>query len=138
MKTKIQMSKPQYIVKPEAGIVVCKIDAESIVDKLFDTFSLYSYSLGKKIKKKFNINSIGHPLTFSAVARLHKGDEWDETLGKRIAESKCKRMIYSFYDRVYTDCIENILHEVAMFNEVNDAVHYAKIREYKHFKELIK
>ena len=136
MKTKIWMSNPYYIIKPEEGIVVCKIRAASDIRDVFDCFGFHRKPVNKLIKK-FNLSDIETPREFSAITKLRKGDKWDVTLGKRIAESKCKRNIFKFYYRLYTECIECLLQEIAKFNLICDATLYAAQKENKHLKELI-
>lgn len=131
------MSKPQYIVKAEDGIVVCKISTYS---KILDLCPLRydDTNMDIRLKRKYDIYNPYCELTFTAIANLHKKDTWDETLGKRIAESKCKRKIYSFYHRVYTDIIQYVLNNVGLMNQATDATFFAAEREDKHLKELMK
>ena len=135
-KTNIKMGKPVYIVKPKDGIIVCKITTCGCDDN-FPYLDLWSVKLSKKLQKRFNIGTIMREQTFTAVARLHKDDTWDEVTGKRIAESKCKRQIYEFYCRLYSFVIDEILHnDIALFNQYADNLMYCYNRETRHLKEL--
>lgn len=137
-KTNIKMGKPQYIIKPEDGVVICKITTQGCDDN-FPYLDLWSIILSKKLQKRFGIEAMTKTLEFTAVARLHKEDTWDEVKGKRIAESKCKRNIYGFYLRMYDFVINEILHnDIALFNHYTDNLMYCVHREGMHLKELMK
>ena len=136
-KINIKMSQPTYIVKKDDGVVICKITTQGCDDK-FPYLDLWSVKLSKKLQKKYGISCMTRSLDFTAVARLHKGDTWDEVKGKRIAESKCKRNIYGFYLRLYDFVINEILHnDIALFNQYTDNLMYCAQRENKHLKELM-
>jgi len=135
-KTNIKMGKPVYIVKPDDGIIVCKITTCGCDDN-FPYLDLWSVKLSKKLQKRYGISCMQRSIEFTAVARLHKQDTWDEVIGKRIAESKCKRNIYSFYLRMYDFIINEIIHnDIALFNQYTDNLMYCVHREAKHLKEL--
>ena len=137
-KTNIKMGKPQYIIKPEDGVVICKITTQGCDDN-FPYLDLWSVKLSKKLQKRYGISVMTKTLEFTAVVRLHKEDTWDEVKGKRIAESKCKRKIYEFYLRLYDFVINEIMqNDIALFNQHIDNLVYCVNREDKHLKELIK
>ena len=134
-KTNIKMSQPTYIVKKDDGIVICKITTQGDNDifKYLDT-----YPMSRKLKKKFHVAYIDTVLNFTTVVHHHKSDVWNETLGKHIAESKCKKKIYNFYNRLYKFILQEITN-----TEIKDLVRYVdnlgfcEAREEKHFKDLI-
>lgn len=134
-KTNIKMSQPTYIVKRDDGVIICKITTQGNWENFRN---LYSGFIITKIRKKFHINWIDESLIFTAVVRHHKSDVWNETLGKHIAESKCKKKIYNFYKRLY----RTILCEITN-TDIKDLVRYidnltfCEDREEKHFKDLI-
>jgi superfamily II RNA helicase len=94
--------------------------------------------MGRKLKKRFGIFNIEQPLEFISVIRHHKSDVWNETLGKHIAESKCKKKIYNFYYRLY----QYIYNEI-FSSDIKDLARYVcnlgfcQDREEIHFKDLI-
>lgn len=135
-KTNLKMEKPTYIINHEKGAVVCSIE---VCSNIYDYPNLFISGLTQKISKKFHINWVNQPQTFTAVAKLHKEDTWDEIKGKRIAESKCKRKIYKFYCRLYDFVISEIMHnDIALFNQHTDNLAYCFNRENVHLKELMK
>ena len=128
------MRQPTYIVKKDDGVIICKITTKG--NDIFEYLEVYS--MYKKLKKRFNIAYIDDKLEFTTVVRHHKSDVWNETLGKHIAESKCKKKIYNFYKRLYKIALEEITN-----TDIKDLVRYVdnltfcEYREEKHFKDLI-
>lgn len=136
-KTNIKMEKPIYIIKPKDGMVICKITACGCDS--FPRLDLWDIGLANKLEQRFGISNIGKMQTFTAIARLHKDDKWDEVTGKRIAESKCKRKIYEFYLRLYDFVVNEIMrNDIALFNQYTDNLMYCVHREAQHLKELMK
>ena len=134
-KTNIKMSQPSFIVKKDDGIIVCKIETKGNTD-VFEKLDIYMMS--RKLKKRFNIYSINDTLTFTVVTRHHKSDVWNEIIGKRIAEAKCKRQIYDFYHRVYKFILDKIKKsDIAQLERYVDNLGYCQIREDKHYKDLM-
>lgn len=134
-KTNIKMSQPTYIVKKDDGVIICKIATEGNWENFHN---LYCGFLISKIRKKFHINWIDESLTFTAVVRHHKSDIWNETLGKHIAESKCKKKIYDFYKRLYmTILIEITNTDIKDLVRYVDNLTFCEDREENHFKDLI-
>lgn len=134
-KTNIKMKKPTYIVKPEDGVVVCSIQACGNADDYPNIF--IGKHVTQKVRKRFHIHYIDEWQTFTVVVRLHKEDTWDEVVGKRIAESKCKRKIYEFYLRLYDFVVNEITHnDIVLLNQYTDNLMYCVHRETKHLKEL--
>lgn len=129
------MSQPTYIVKKDDGVIICKITTQG---NMRSFKSIGEASFAKKIRKKFHLYWADDVITFTAVVKHHKSDVWNETLGKHIAESKCKKKIYNFYKRLY-----NTIYLEIMNTDIKDLVRYVdnltfcEDREEKHFKDLI-
>ena len=134
MKTRNQMTKPEFIVKEKDGIVVCKIETNATFKDIVPMLSIYKMDMFKQ----FGLTFIDNSLLFTAVTRLHKGDTWDEIKGKRIAESKCKRKIFDFYRRVYTHFIYLCERDLDIFKMIRCNTTNAMHVEDKHLKELMK
>ena len=134
-KTNIKMGQPSFIVKKDDGVIVCKIETKGNPD-VFEHLDIYM--LSRKLKKRFNIYNINDVLTFTVVTRHHKSDVWNEIIGKRIAEAKCKRQIYDFYHRVYKFILDEIKKsDIAQLERYVDNLGYCQIREDKHYKDLM-
>ena len=135
-KINVQMTQPKYIIKPEDGVVICSITARGNNDCYTNFYDVFIDN--PKLKDKYGINYIDSVKVFTAVAKLHKGDKWDEIKGKRIAESKCKRNIYKFYLRLYKDIYGEIVYEdMILLNQHIDNLCYCLNREDNHLKELM-
>lgn len=136
-KTNIIMGNPTYFINPEEGIIVCSIKTFGRIWN-YPNLTLNG-GLGRRLKKKFNFHLFDEGKTFTAVARLHKEDTWDEVKGKRIAESKCKRKIYDFYSRLYIDMFNEIVkRNIKVLNKHIDNLDYCADREAKHLEKLMK
>ena len=134
-KTNIKMSQPTYIVKKNDGVIICKITTQGNNDifKYLDT-----YPMSRKLKKKFHVTYINKVLNFTTIVHHHKSDVWNEIVGKRIAEAKCKRQIYDFYHRVYKFILDEIKKsDIAQLERYVDNLGYCQIREDKHYKDLM-
>ena len=136
-KTNIKMSQPTYIVKKDDGIIICKIRTQGN-DEVFKFLNLNNPVFRLKLKKKFGIEWLDDTLTFTGITRHHKTDLWNEVLGKRISEGKCKRKIYNFYCNLY-----NFLENEVMINDIDNLRQYSTnlgrciYRENQHLKDLI-
>lgn len=136
-KINVQMTQPKYIIKPNDGIVICQIQANGDYQPYMNITDIVQNST--KLKKKYNIEWLNDKFWFTAIAKLHKEDTWNEIKGKRIAESKCKRKIYEFYLRLYADILKELMNnDIKMLNHHLDNLEYCANREEKHLKELMK
>ena len=73
-KINVQMTQPKYIIKPEDGVVICSITANGdndcygyLYDVLWDN---------PKLRKKYGLEWINNTKVFTAVAKLHKDEEF--------------------------------------------------------------
>ena len=136
-KTNIKMSQPSFIIKKDDGIIVCKIKASG-KSGVFENLDIDHYRMSDKLKKRFGISYLWQEQTFTVITRHHKSDVWNEIVGKRIAEAKCKRQIYDFYHRVYKFILDEIKKsDIAQLERYVDNLGYCQIREDKHYKDLM-
>lgn len=134
MKTHIKLSEPQYTIDKDAGEISCYIEAQAQLE-IFNFLFFNNIPMYKKLMNKFQMAGYDEPVSFRGVARL-KDDEWDETLGKRVAESKCKRSIYSFYKKVFEFIADEIESELNTLDKIWNTVWTAEMIEARHFKQL--
>jgi len=128
------MSQPTYIVKKDDGVIICKITTKGNMNNI----AFASSHVLRHFRKKFNIYAVDSRITFTAVSKHHKSDVWNETLGKHIAESKCKKKIYNFYKRLYITILKEIMDtDIKNFARYIDNLAFCEDREEKHFKDLI-
>lgn len=136
-KINVKMTQPKYIIKPENGVVICSIAAHGNNDCYKNLCDVIVNN--PKLRKKYGLHWIDDAKVFTAVAKLHNGDKWDEIKGKRIVESKCKRKIYKFYLRLYDDVYTEILDkDIELLSQHKDNLFYCLNRENEHLKELMK
>lgn len=136
-KINVRMTQPKYIIKPNDGIVVCQIQTNGDSNPYKLAYDIVN--LSPKLQKKYSIKWTDDTLQFTAIAKLHKEDTWDELKGKRIAESKCKRKIYEFYLRLYADILEELTKkDTKLLHHHLNNLEYCVNRESLHLKELIK
>ena len=134
MKTHIKLSEPIYKIDEEAGEISCYIEAQAKLE-IFNYIFFDNIPMYKKLMNKFQMAGYDEIRGFTGVARL-KDDKWDETLGKRIAESKCKRSIYSFYKKVFGFIADEIENELNTLDKIWNTVWTAEMIEARHFKQL--
>ena len=135
-KINVQMTQPKYVIKPKDGIVICSIIANGDNDCYGYLYDVIRNN--HKLQKKYGLRWINNTKVFTAVTKLHKEDEWDEIKGKRIAESKCKRKIYKFYLRLYSDVYNELMtKDIELLNQHRDNLFYCIFRETNHLNELM-
>lgn len=93
---KIQFFNTNYVINKEKGNVTCIMTA-----CLSDYSGQSNVTSTYRLKKTFQFKAIG-------VAKLHKDDVWDETIGKRVAESKAKIAVYKMGKKICANYKKNI------------------------------
>lgn len=120
MKTFIEILNTVYYTSKETGKVTCMIECRfTLQDKL------YHYPAYFANKKKFP--KIKHTGYFSVVgwAQCNERDTFDETTGKRIAESKAKKKLYKIGKNYYRHMLSKMREDIALIerailaNEIN-------------------
>ena len=129
-KTNVKViSSPEYIVNREKGVIICKMVVE------LDYYPAMKSSTYRRLNKKFYDWNCRK--TFTAVAKHHKSDVWNEVLGKRIDESKCKMKIYKYYSRVMLAIANELRMIMDTYNYYEINLAYAYKRENNHLKDLM-
>lgn len=121
---------PQFYVNTKNKTVACKIRSHINLPSelhLLSNYALFKHAGGDR------------PYTFITVgvAKLHEGDEWNEELGKRLAEAKAKRQAYAagfnFANSILLDSIRDLRSVV----ELRDSMKALREHEVEHFNELL-
>lgn len=96
MRTRVKTS-PKFIVKPEDKVVVCnmKVDMQLMNSECWNYINSDWWAT-----KAPKVNDFGE-FTVTAVARCNSEDTFDETIGKRIAESKAKAKAFKTAKNVW-------------------------------------
>ena len=81
---KIVFDETKFIINEEKNIVTCVITAHMVPK-----------SQQNKVNLEYWDNQILGKFTVSGVSKCHPGDKFSEETGKRIAESRAKRKVFS-------------------------------------------
>ncbi len=126
-KFKLRFQEAEYHVNKEKRTVICVLKAD--YDNELDLYRPSNY-YNKNFKDFYYFKSVG-------VAKCDPKDEFDITLGKRIAESKAKRNAYKRYINIIRG-FEKDLSKSMDIMRYNKAVMLDYIKkEEEHYKTLI-
>lgn len=96
-KTKIRVLKTDYFVKPN-NVVVCVLAFELGANPKY----WLDYTGCYKLLKRFpDLQVDKEYFVVKGVAKCRKDDNYNETLGKRIAESKAKVKMFKKAEQIY-------------------------------------
>lgn len=116
----IKMSDCRFYVDEAARVIICVIpNTEDMVDDFIAEHFNYpelDFTVYGKLRK-----AIKMPYSFMGKAVCAPEDEWNETLGKKIAFAKAKDKCYkSFFKRanIFIQCVDRRLGD--MINAFND------------------
>lgn len=121
---------PQFFINKKNKTIACKI--RSYINLPSELHLLSNYAL-------FKHEGGDRPYVFTTVgvAKLHEGDEWNEELGKRIAEAKAKRQAYAagfnYANSILLDAIKDLRSVVELRNNMKSL----REHEVEHFNELL-
>lgn len=134
MKNGIKIKKIDYIVNSEEKIVVCLMKCEI----RWDNGSPYVYIAPYMWQKSLpHINRAGE-FTVKAIARCNNLDTFDEKTGKRIAESRAKKKVFSTAAKFYLKLGEFYLKYITITSNVAKACLQAEEVEDSHIQALLK
>ena len=114
MKTNVNFSKVQYVVKPKEGVVVCTMRVDPNLDKLYKM----KLDFDSKWFKSLPMVDTWGAFTAKGVAKCSKEDTFNEILGKRIAEAKAKKMAFG---------ICSTIHKIIFSKLSNNMIYYGNI-----------
>lgn len=121
---------PQFFINKENKTIACKIRSHINLPSELHLLSNYAF---------FKHDGGDRPYVFTTVgvAKLHEGDEWNEELGKRIAEAKAKRQAYAagfnYANSILLDAIKDLRSVVELRNNMKSL----REHEVEHFNELL-
>ncbi len=118
--------------------VVCKLNFKlnpPLNEKYISLFP-YRFVEDKKITKQEDILWTG--ITVTGVAICHDNDEFDETLGKRIAESRAKIKMFDMLNKINGELWKMVRDSCSdpLCEAANESF-YCKLKENLHLKSLI-
>lgn len=134
MKNLVHISKIEYHVDKENKVVLCTLHVNTQLSKHPAWISISQDFFAKR----FPFISYNGEFIVKAKARCNKEDEFDEVVGKRIAESRAKVKAFSIAARMW-ECITRAMDTLALqCNTTMVACAKAEIIEREHVKELTK
>ena len=133
MKTKV-VTDPKFIVKPENKVVICNMRVDM---KLMDS-EFWPVVRGQWwIIKAPKVNDFGE-FVVTAKARCNSADTFDETVGKRIAESRAKAKAFKIAKNVWNCIAKELYNNSKLAEERAKNCKRVEEVELKHVKELVK
>lgn len=131
-KTNVSFENVYYSIDNEKKVVVCRIMCDlNISNNHSKIVFLEDY-----YKKKFPFIR-GERFWAKGIARCNPKDTFDETIGKRIAESRAKKEAYSVAANVYNFYSKILESEMVGFKMLVENNSIVAEREKEHIKKLI-
>lgn len=132
MKNRVRIIESTYHVDEKNKVVVCELKADLQMSK----HPAY-YEIRRDMwKKKFpNIDWDGQ-FTVRAKARCNASDTFDETVGKRIAESRAKAKMFNIAWKVWRECEDALVDMAQECQKTSQACVTAMDIENNHVLEL--
>ena len=134
MRNSVHISKTEYHVDRENKVVLCTLYVDTQLSKHPAWVSISQDFFAKR----FPFISYGGEFIVKAKARCNKEDEFDEVIGKRIAESRAKTKAYRTAYKFWSICAKNIGNMVKFCNSTASACSVAFCKEEDHVKKLCK
>lgn len=132
MRSRVKITKANYIVNPEKKVVVCVLECDMQLQKHPAWCDIYPNMWA-------NLPLIDNNGTFKvrAIARCNEEDTFDEEAGKRIAESRAKGKAFATAAKVYKEIEKYFLNCAALVNESVKACEQTVKVEKAHVELLI-
>lgn len=132
MKNRVLITDTKFHVDTENKVVVCELKVDM---QIYKNPAYYAINGNMWRKKLPHVNWDGQ-FTVRAKARCNASDTFDETVGKRIAESRAKAKMFSIAQRVWGECYKVLTCYAAECSRSIQACLEAKRIEENHVKEL--
>ena len=89
--------EPNYMINKEKGVVICILEC-GFDQSIFNPLESYGFISTKNIFPYWKVKGI---------AKLHPDDVFNETIGRRIAESKAKQKAYKKGANILSSMVKN-------------------------------
>ena len=132
MKTKLK-TESKFIVNPENRVVICVMDVDAQLHE-FKSWYMVDYD-DWKVKAPMVKNSYGK-FTVKATARCNPNDTFNETIGKRIAESRAKVKAFRIAKNIWSCITKKLFNEYNISMEMYENCKAMEKFESNHVKEL--
>lgn len=132
MRNRVMITDTKFYVDTENKVVVCELK----VDMQMHKHPAWIAIDNTMWKKKFPNVSYDGEFTVKAKARCNNTDTFDETVGKRIAESRAKAKMFKIASRVWATCREALTDMAGRCHVSSVACDHAEMVENNHVLEL--
>ena len=134
MKNKVRILESTYKIDKKNKVVVCELK----VDMQMHKNPAYYTVGGSMWRKRLPHVDWDGQFTVRAKARCNASDTFNETIGKRIAESRAKAKMFAIAGKVWLECSTALLKESQECSKTMRACLDKRSMEIKHVEELIK
>lgn len=133
MKTKV-VTEPKFIVKPENKVVICnmRVDMQLRESEIWPIIREEWWDT-----KAPKVNYFGE-FVVTAKARCNSVDTFDETVGKRIAESRAKAKAFKIAKNVWDCIVEGLYNSTKVAEERAKNCKIVEEVELRHVEKLVK
>lgn len=132
MKNRVLITGTKFHVDTENKVVVCELK----VDMQMHKNPAYYVVSGDMWRKKLPYVSWDGKFTVRAKARCNASDTFDETVGKRIAESRAKAKMFNIAWKVWRECEDALVDMAQECQKTSQACVTAMDIELNHVLEL--
>lgn len=132
MKNRVLITGTKFHVDTENKVVICELK----VDMQMYKNPAYCVVSGNMWRKKFPYVSWDGQFTVRAKARCNASDTFDETVGKRIAESRAKAKMFNIAWKVWRECEDALVDMAQECQKTSQACVTAMDIENNHVLEL--
>ena len=121
---------PQFFINTKNKTIACKIRSHINLPSELHLLSNYAFFKHDGGDRPYAFTTVG-------VVKLHEEEEWNEELGKRLAEGKAKRQAYAagfnYANSILLDAIKDLRSVV----ELRNCMKSLREHEVEHFNELL-
>lgn len=132
MKNRVLITGTKFHVDTENKVVVCELK----VDMQMHKNPAYCVVSGDMWRKKLPYVRWDGQFTVRAKARCNASDTFDETVGKRIAESRAKAKMFNIAWKVWRECEDALVDMAQECQKTSQACVTAMDIELNHVLEL--
>lgn len=132
MKNRVLITGTKFHVDTENKVVVCELK----VDMQMHKNPAYCVVNSDMWRKKLPYVSWDGQFTVRAKARCNASDTFDETVGKRIAESRAKAKMFNIAWKVWRECEDALVDMAQECQKTSQACVTAMDIELNHVLEL--
>lgn len=133
MRNRVRITETKFHVDTTNKVVVCELECDMQMHK-HPAWPIIDSTMWKK---KFPNVSYDGEFTVKAKARCNASDTFDETIGKRIAESRAKTKMFKTASKVWRLCSEELSKLSKQCALSAASCIDSMFIEHKHVKELV-